>query len=104
MDSSQRYGATYRYSLIETQVELEDSIWQLMTEPQELSFFNVDRNSKIDYPVIQKEDVQFALMFDVSQQIQIEKRQVTSLPSLFGDVGGINEFLSTMIILVIGGC
>ena len=40
--------------------------------------------------------------FDLSQQIKVEKRQVTSLPGLFGDLGGLYEFFATLSVTLIG--
>ena len=39
---------------------------------------------------------------DMSNAIKIEKRVVTDLISLFGDIGGLNDFLATFIIVLIG--
>ena len=40
--------------------------------------------------------------FDMSEVIKIEKRVVTSLPGFFGDIGGLRDFISTGIVLLIG--
>ena len=41
-------------------------------------------------------------LFDLSQMIKVEKRQVTSLPELFGDLGGLYEFFATLSVTCIG--
>jgi hypothetical protein len=41
-------------------------------------------------------------VFNLSQTIKVEERQVTSLPGLFGDLGGLYEFFATVIVTLIG--
>ena len=38
----------------------------------------------------------------MSDQINIEKRVVQSLPALFGELGGLYDFLSAFVIVIIG--
>ena len=63
----------------------------------------MDRNSRFEVAVGAEADAYFTYLFDLSQEIRIEKRAVTSLPSIFGDVGGLRDFMSTVAVLVIGG-
>ena len=35
------------YSFIEHQIQLEDSLWQIMTKPVEFSMLNIDKTSRI---------------------------------------------------------
>ena len=39
---------------------------------------------------------------DLSLAIKIEKRVVTSLLSLFGEIGGLNDFMAAFILIFIG--
>ena len=39
----------------------------------------------------------------MSPLIKIEKRKVNSLPSLFGELGGLNEIFVKTIIIIISG-
>ena len=39
--------------------------------------------------------------FEMSPEIKIEKRKVTSLPSLFGEIGGLNDFFALIIMLLL---
>ena len=41
-------------------------------------------------------------MFDLAQEVSIEKRVVLSLPQIFGDLGGLYEFASILVIFLIG--
>ena len=88
--------------MIEHQIALEDSLIQIMTEPEEFSLLNLDMNS---YIYFQRNNLPEAVFtqyrFDLSQKIIIEKRQVTSLPTLFGDLGGLYEFIATIAITLI---
>lgn len=73
-----------------------------MTEPEEFSFLNLDLNSHIELTYDYMPEAVFTqYRFDLSQKIIIEKRQVTSLPTLFGDLGGLYEFIATIAITLI---
>ena len=39
----------------------------------------------------------------MSEMIKIEKRKVNSLPSLFGELGGLNEIFASTIMILISG-
>ena len=39
--------------------------------------------------------------FLIGPRIEIEKRKVTSLPSLFGEIGGLNDFFAAFILIII---
>ena len=39
----------------------------------------------------------------MSHKIKKEKRKVNSLPSLFGELGGLNEIFVSTIVLIISG-
>ena len=39
----------------------------------------------------------------MSPLIKIEKRKVNSLPSLFGELGGLNEIFASAIVIIISG-
>lgn len=38
----------------------------------------------------------------MSEEVKVEKRVVTSLISLFGDIGGLREVFSSLIVLIVG--
>ena len=77
---------------------------QIMTEPEEISLLNVDKNSYIDLEwKSMPSDSLTHYRFDMSQTIKIEHRKVLSIPSLFGELGGLYEFLATIIVTLIGG-
>ncbi len=68
-----------------------------MTDPVEITLLNLDSNSKLEYrDVTMPERGITTYQFDLGQEIKIEKRQVTSIPGLFGDLGGLYEFLATI--------
>ena len=75
-----------------------------MTEPEEFSLLNLDKNSLITVEAKSNDDYSLVTTyrFHLSQTIKVEKRQVTSLPALFGDLGGLYEFLATIVCTVIG--
>ena len=39
----------------------------------------------------------------MGHRIEIEKRLVISLPNLFGEIGGLNDFFATLVIILING-
>ena len=39
----------------------------------------------------------------MSPEIKIEKRKVNSLPSLFGELGGLNEIFASAIVIILSG-
>ena len=74
-----------------------------MTEPEEFSLLNLDKNSLLTVAQKTNDDsLVSTYRFNLSQTIKVEKRQVTSLPALFGDLGGLYEFLATIVMTVIG--
>ena len=96
------------YSFIEHKVSLEDNLFQIMTDSVEFDLLNLDlaAGTTVDQPIetMRKDDqsiFQFYL-FDLSQTIKVEKRQVTSLPELFGELGGLYEFFATLSVTLIG--
>lgn len=71
-----------------------------MTEPVGFSLLNIDVASKIKSPIF-SEDSYVKYYFDLSQTIRKEKRQVTSLPVLFGDLGGLYGFFASIAMTLI---
>jgi len=59
-------NATYKFSMIEHKVSLEDSLLQLMTEPEEFSLMNFDRLSKIKVPVPVSEETMLSYIIELS--------------------------------------
>ena len=55
----------------------------------EFSFLNVDKGSKQVYEIQKHENIFLHFYFDLGQKIIVEKRSVTSLTQLFGDLGGL---------------
>ena len=39
----------------------------------------------------------------VGPQVNIEKRKVTSLPTLGGEIGGLNDFFASFVVFIISG-
>ena len=70
-----------RFSFIEHQITLQDSLVQIMDSPEEFSLLNVDITSKMEFNIEQKiENAFFMCVFDLSQKVQVETRKVVSLP------------------------
>ena len=79
-----------RYQIVEHKVSLQDSLVQLLTDPEEFTMVNLDRLSKLSLPFPPSPGSLREYWVDLSTEIKIEKRVVNSLLSLFGEVGGIN--------------
>ena len=96
-------GNVIKMSFVETRIELEDSLWQIFSEPREISLMNVDALSRLELPLPNEPGSPLTFWFDMSKQVQKESRQVTSFPSLFGDISGLKDFFNFLIVLAIGG-
>lgn len=88
--------------MIEHQVSLQDSLIQILTEPEELRMLNMDRLSVLDIPLGVESDAYLTHLFVLGEEIKVETRVVTSLVSLFGDIGGLREVFSSLILLLVG--
>ena len=96
------------YSAIEHQITLNDNLMQIMTGEVEFSLLNIDKSSKSDdLPMASMpnnaDGALFRTLLQLSSQIQIEKRVVTSLPSIFGEFFGLYEVFSAITFILIGG-
>ena len=90
------------FSYVEHRVSLQDSLIQLFSDPEEFSLLIIDKSEVTTGKILgDLGDLFFEFRFDLSTKIQIEKRQVTSFPTLFGNLGGIYSFFATMVLCVI---
>ena len=74
-----------------------------MTGSNEFSMLNIDINSRLDIEAFVNQDSYIEFDLEIGPQIEIEKRKVTSLPSLFGEIGGLNDFFASFIVFIISG-
>ena len=51
---------------------------------------------------VMKDDSILTYAFDLSNLMKVEKRTVLSFPQLFGELGGLYEFISTLIFFILG--
>ena len=98
--TSLKFQEIYRF--VEHKVSLEDSLAQISTEPNEFSMLNLDKLDNGEVPIGIDDDALITFLFDLSQRVKIEKRVVTSIPALFGELGGLNDFLATIVVILIG--
>ena len=79
-----------------------------MTEPVEFTLLNLDPASLTEFSVPiaalqgEEKDILRSFYFDLSQTIKVESRHVTTIPVLFGDIGGLYEFFATVAVSLIG--
>ena len=64
---------------------------------------NVDPKSRTEIDVLVNPTSYMEYAIEVGPQINIEKRKVTSLPSLFGEIGGLNDFFASFVVFIISG-
>ena len=74
-----------------------------MTEPTKFSMLNLDLNSYAEVNEWINENNYHEVNFLMGNRIEIEKRLVISLPNLFGEIGGLNDFFATLVIILING-
>ena len=55
---------------------------------------NFDKASRHEKNAFKDPDVYIEYVFEIGSKVEIEKRKVTSLPSLFGEIGGLNDFFA----------
>ena len=68
------------YDLLESRVEIEDSTFQLFTEPEELTLLNIDSNSRFEFAVSPEDDSPYTVWINVGKTVSIEGRVVKSFP------------------------
>ena len=74
-----------------------------MTGTNEFQMLNIDRDSRAETEAFITDDTYIEYTIEVGAQIEIEKRKVISLPSLFGEIGGLNDFFASFVMFLIGG-
>ena len=60
----------------------------MLTEPKELSYFNMDLTRDLEVN-IGSPDSYLEILLDLSEEVKIEERKVTSILDLLGDLGGL---------------
>ena len=76
-----------------------------MDTPKKLKFLELDKSSLTEFSsdrTILRHDTFLSFMFDLSNKIKVERRTVLSFPQVFGELGGLYEFLSTFIFFILG--
>ena len=72
-----------------------------MTGSIEFSLLNLDKLSRTVGNPDLTATAYIQIDFLLSNKVKIEKRQVVSLPSLLGEIGGLNEIFASSILLLI---
>ena len=91
-----------KFFLSETRISLQDSLWQIMIPPEDLTLVNFDKQVP-DPTGIPEEETMAAFYFQMNEKVKIEGRIFNSLPQLFGSIGGLRDFLTQMVFFLIGG-
>ena len=63
---------------------------------------NLERQEPLEISLDNSESIA-SFYFQLGTTVKIESRVVNSLPELFGSIGGLREFFSTLTLLLIGG-
>ena len=72
-----------------------------MTESLNFSMLNLDPKSRIELDFLINNNQYIDYHMEIGPQIEVERRRVTSLASLFGELGGLNDFFGSFIVLII---
>ena len=64
---------------------------------------NIDPKSRTKRDAFVNQNSYMEYAIEVGPQVNIEKRKVTSLPSLFGEIGGLNDFFASFVVFIISG-
>ena len=97
---SKDYALPIKFNYVESQITLEDSLWQIFSEPQEITLLNIDLLLRTEFTMPDMTS-HLTYYFDLSKEVYREGRQVTSFPSLFGDISGLRDFFNFLIMLAI---
>ena len=73
-----------------------------MQDPDELLMLNIDRTSTLPIPFTPEVGALHTYFIDLGAEIRVAKRIVLSLPSLFGEIGGLHDILATFVTFFIG--
>ena len=74
-----------------------------MTESNKFTILNIDPNSKAKTDALVSQNSYVEYVLEVGPRVEIENRKVTSLPSLFGEIGGLNDFFASFVVFIISG-
>ena len=85
----------------ETQVTLQDNLWQYFVEPKEFSFLKLQNSAGVPSYINSGGSI-FTLYFELDQEVVIAQRTVKDAVALFGDLGGFSGFLITFLAIGIG--
>ena len=90
----------YACTFDETRLEFQDNPLDPigLFEPTKIKFFNYNDCTEQDINL----DMDFAIFIRLSNKVQIQKRVVYNILMMFGDVGGLNDFLCLFLATVFG--
>ena len=88
-------------------VELYDEIINFMglSEPKEFNYFNFDSNVMVAPDGRNARDggtESFEVMMNLSSKVIVQKRIVYDIFMMFGDVGGLRDFISIFLSAIFG--
>ena len=72
-----------------------------LSEPKELNYLNFDKSSlKVSHRGF--DQPHFSVMISLSNEVTVQKRIVYDMFMLFGDIGGLRDFLALILASVFG--
>ena len=73
-----------------------------LSEPKELNYLNFDKSSlKVSHRGFDHQPY-FSVMISLSNEVTVQKRIVYDMFMLFGDIGGLRDFLALILASVFG--
>ena len=74
----------------------------MYTEPVEFSYLNLDPQSATTVPIPTPEGNLLTYTFELSDKTILEKRNVVSIPTMLGDIGGLYGTLASLAFFFLG--
>ena len=86
--------------MYETRIEFQDNIYDAfgLLEPHEINFMNIGR----DYQIFSNVSQYFSLSLFPSNTVKVQKRSVYNFLMMFGDVGGLHDFITLVLTAFLG--
>ena len=82
-----------QYTLEETRSKLEDGRLDLgLKDPKQLNYLTYSSDRQLQ-PEYSKEDIVMHFKFTLSNEVVVQKRVVYNMFTMFGDVGGLLDFI-----------
>ena len=73
-----------------------------LSRTKDISFVNFEEDTVQDGHLLKDSTITFRAQIGLSQNLTIQKRVVLDILMMFGEVGGLNDFLALLLQMVFG--